>query len=54
MGSHQNHEPRSWFLCRTFDRTSDGAGHLMYTKPDPTLPEIGARLALTQGKLVLR
>jgi hypothetical protein len=31
----------------------DGAGHLMYRKPDPTLPEIGAHLALTRRALGL-
>src|SRR5204863_9243691 len=32
---------------------SDGAGNLMYTKPDPTLREIGARLAITRRALGL-
>jgi hypothetical protein len=44
-----NAEPRSWFLCRTSDRSR----HLAYTKPDPALPKIGARLELTRRALDL-
>ncbi|MEA2959512.1 MAG: hypothetical protein QOJ58_5433 [Alphaproteobacteria bacterium] len=44
-----NAEPRRWFLCRTSDRSR----HLAYTKPDPALPKIGARLELTRRALDL-
>jgi hypothetical protein len=42
---------RSWFLCRTSERSR--TERLVYTKPDPTLSEIGARLALTRRALTL-
>src|SRR3954471_10855755 len=39
-------------LCRASDRSQNGTA-VAYTKPDPALPEIGARLALARRALTL-
>src|SRR3954451_15873939 len=49
----ETHSHEIKFLCRTSNKKPHGAGHLAYSKPDPALPKIGARLQLTRRALDL-